>query len=330
MQLSHNQQQPPQQQQQQQPSHLYQQQSQLRDYQQQQQQQQQQQRQQCQQHPQQQSVEHTLLQQQQQVTLSEPQARCPSQLNSKPQQQQPSQQLVQPQPPPLLQLQPVPVGSASIGSTPLLADPQAKPASSGRQFAPAPAAAVSVPTAASIAAAAEAAAAEAYQGQCPFDRCPVATPVFVFKVVCFPGAEGAVTARGGVAAVLLEAGVNLSLAIDTNQEADPTPTETAQPITLRLPPSAHPPDPVSLSSIVKRATPEEVASRFARMPPSLAAALMPFQADGVRFGLERRGRVLIADEMGVGKTVQAMALASCYMEEWPLLVIVPASLRRLP
>ncbi|MEW5314170.1 MAG: hypothetical protein WDW38_005685 [Sanguina aurantia] len=66
------------------------------------------------------------------------------------------------------------------------------------------------------------------------------------------------------------------------------------------------------------------------MPPSLAAALMPFQADGVRFGLERRGRVLIADEMGVGKTVQAMALASCYMEEWPLLVIVPASLRRLP
>lgn len=49
------------------------------------------------------------------------------------------------------------------------------------------------------------------------------------------------------------------------------------------------------------------------MPPSLAAALMPFQAEGVRYGLERRGRVLIADEMGVGKTVQAMALASCYM-----------------
>ena len=32
-------------------------------------------------------------------------------------------------------------------------------------------------------------------------------------------------------------------------------------------------------------------------------------------------------QMGVGKTVQGIALASCYDEEWPLLVIVPASLR---
>lgn len=39
---------------------------------------------------------------------------------------------------------------------------------------------------------------------------------------------------------------------------------------------------------------------------------MPFQSEGVRFGLERGGRVLIGDEMGVGKTVQAITLASCY------------------
>ena len=32
----------------------------------------------------------------------------------------------------------------------------------------------------------------------------------------------------------------------------------------------------------------------------------------MRFGLAREGRVLIGDEMGVGKTVQAIALASCY------------------
>lgn len=31
--------------------------------------------------------------------------------------------------------------------------------------------------------------------------------------------------------------------------------------------------------------------------------------------------------MGVGKTLQAIALASCYEPEWPLLVVVPASLR---
>lgn len=48
------------------------------------------------------------------------------------------------------------------------------------------------------------------------------------------------------------------------------------------------------------------------MPAALAAALLPFQREGVRFGLRRGGRVLIADEMGVGKTVQAVALASCY------------------
>ena len=31
--------------------------------------------------------------------------------------------------------------------------------------------------------------------------------------------------------------------------------------------------------------------------------------------------------MGVGKSVQGIALASCYQAEWPLLVIAPASLR---
>jgi hypothetical protein len=33
---------------------------------------------------------------------------------------------------------------------------------------------------------------------------------------------------------------------------------------------------------------------------------------GVEYGLSRWGRVLVADEMGVGKTVQALALAACY------------------
>ena len=40
---------------------------------------------------------------------------------------------------------------------------------------------------------------------------------------------------------------------------------------------------------------------------------MKFQEEGVRFGLARQGRVLIADEMGVGKTLQAIALACCYL-----------------
>ncbi|GIM10874.1 hypothetical protein Vretimale_14474, partial [Volvox reticuliferus] len=77
----------------------------------------------------------------------------------------------------------------------------------------------------------------------------------------------------------------------------------------------------------ERASREEVAARLCRMPPSLRTALMPFQLQGVQFGLARHGRCLIADEMGVGKTVQAIALAACYEDEWPLLCIVPASLR---
>ncbi|WIA10259.1 hypothetical protein OEZ85_010458 [Tetradesmus obliquus] len=111
-----------------------------------------------------------------------------------------------------------------------------------------------------------------------------------FRLVPQPAAEVAVAAAGGLRAVLAAAGINL----DPQQGAAPA---------------------------------AEVAARFAAMPASLRGALMPFQRQGVAYGLARRGRVLIADEMGVGKTVQALALAACYQDEWPLLVIVPASLR---
>lgn len=32
-------------------------------------------------------------------------------------------------------------------------------------------------------------------------------------------------------------------------------------------------------------------------------------------------------QMGLGKTVQAIALASAYRDEWPVLVVAPSSLR---
>lgn len=60
---------------------------------------------------------------------------------------------------------------------------------------------------------------------------------------------------------------------------------------------------------------------------SLEQRMMPFQREGVRFGLRAGGRVLIGDEMGLGKTVQACALAKCYQDEWPALVVAPSSLR---
>lgn len=67
----------------------------------------------------------------------------------------------------------------------------------------------------------------------------------------------------------------------------------------------------------EKASDEEVDARFGAMPAALAATLLPFQREGVRYALRRGGRALIADEMGVGKTVQAIALAACYMVRLP-------------
>ncbi|KAM6174475.1 DNA annealing helicase and endonuclease ZRANB3 isoform 2-T2 [Erethizon dorsatum] len=63
------------------------------------------------------------------------------------------------------------------------------------------------------------------------------------------------------------------------------------------------------------------------LPEKLRAKLLPFQKEGIIFALRRDGRCMVADEMGLGKTVQAIAIAYFYKEEWPLLIVVPSSLR---
>ncbi|CAM9154072.1 unnamed protein product, partial [Choristocarpus tenellus] len=63
------------------------------------------------------------------------------------------------------------------------------------------------------------------------------------------------------------------------------------------------------------------------LPRDLRCTLLPFQKEGVLYGLRRQGRCLIADEMGTGKTLQALAIMGCYREDWPLLIVVPASMR---
>ncbi|QDZ20471.1 SNF2-like DNA helicase [Chloropicon primus] len=71
----------------------------------------------------------------------------------------------------------------------------------------------------------------------------------------------------------------------------------------------------------------KVESIYGRMPRGLRDKLLPFQKEGVKFGISRGCRCLVADDMGVGKTIQAIAMSACYMDSWPLLIVVPASLR---
>ena len=60
---------------------------------------------------------------------------------------------------------------------------------------------------------------------------------------------------------------------------------------------------------------------------NLLNSLMPFQREGILFGIRHNGRVLIADDMGLGKTIQAISLAAFYVSEWPLLIVVPSSVK---
>ncbi|XP_019200029.1 PREDICTED: DNA annealing helicase and endonuclease ZRANB3 isoform X3 [Ipomoea nil] len=72
---------------------------------------------------------------------------------------------------------------------------------------------------------------------------------------------------------------------------------------------------------------EKVDELISELPKTLLDTLLPFQLEGIRFGLRRGGRCLIADEMGLGKTLQAIAIARCFMNEGPTLIVCPAILR---
>merc|ERR1719247_3546964 len=54
---------------------------------------------------------------------------------------------------------------------------------------------------------------------------------------------------------------------------------------------------------------------------------MPFHRDGVAFAVRQGGRVLIGDDMGLGKTIQAIATCCAFRAAWPVLVVVPNSVR---
>jgi SWI/SNF-related matrix-associated actin-dependent regulator 1 of chromatin subfamily A len=59
-------------------------------------------------------------------------------------------------------------------------------------------------------------------------------------------------------------------------------------------------------------------------PPGLT--YFPFQVEGIRFALEHPG-TLLADEMGVGKTIQAIGVINALPELQRILIICPATMR---
>lgn len=72
---------------------------------------------------------------------------------------------------------------------------------------------------------------------------------------------------------------------------------------------------------------EMEAACLSAIEPILVNSLLPFQKEGVCFGIGKQGRCMIADEMGLGKTYQALAIADFYRDDWPMLVCTTAGTR---
>eukprot|EP01038_Epipyxis_sp_PR26KG_P009322 gene9322-12559_t len=59
---------------------------------------------------------------------------------------------------------------------------------------------------------------------------------------------------------------------------------------------------------------------------NLVEQLLPFQLDGIRFVVKHGGRALIGDEMGCGKTIQAIGILQHYRHLWPAMIVLPPNL----
>ena len=87
--------------------------------------------------------------------------------------------------------------------------------------------------------------------------------------------------------------------------------------------------------IIKRKKKEEVIDyttdererKVEQLPEKILKTLYKFQVDGINFGIAHHCRFLLADEMGVGKTIQAISLAYIYRDSWPVLIVCPGSMK---
>jgi SWI/SNF-related matrix-associated actin-dependent regulator of chromatin subfamily A-like protein 1 len=72
---------------------------------------------------------------------------------------------------------------------------------------------------------------------------------------------------------------------------------------------------------------DEVPKSLEELPDEVLKGLYPFQKDGIEFAIKNHARILLADEMGVGKTIQSVCIAGLYTEDWPVLVICPSAVK---
>lgn len=61
--------------------------------------------------------------------------------------------------------------------------------------------------------------------------------------------------------------------------------------------------------------------------PGLNGTPFPYQLEGIQFIESRKGRALVADAMGLGKTLQALGYLQLHPEIRPAVIVVPASLK---
>lgn len=97
---------------------------------------------------------------------------------------------------------------------------------------------------------------------------------------------------------------------------------------LTTPVNLHPIPPWVLKHL-RAETPTVNASCLESIDPVLLDTLLDHQKYGACYGIARGGRFLLADDMGLGKTFTALAVAEFFKEDWPLLIVTTAAMRKV-
>ena len=135
-----------------------------------------------------------------------------------------------------------------------------------------------------------------------------------FKVVAAPGAEQAVANEGGIKTIVSRLGLSfLPVPVGDGMQAVSFPLLEYDRFEQRvrsqkknlLSRSGHIP-PATLKSYRQDLSmgEEQIKARLSKMPESLYDALLPFQREGVTFGIRKNARILIADEVRVSNCEQ--------------------------